>query len=68
MDPIELKVKRIRAHIVQYKLAQALGVPQSTFCEYENGDARMPLGLAERIERAIDEWPREDGNHVHPNR
>jgi len=50
---IELKILRIRAGVRQYRVAQALGIPPTTLCEWENGRAPMPPGQAGRVDRAI---------------
>ena len=50
MAPQELKLERIRQGVPQYRLAAAIGVPQTTLCAWENG--RRPLSPdQERIVR-----------------
>jgi transcriptional regulator with XRE-family HTH domain len=41
MVPQELKIERIRLGLPQYRVAAALGVPQTTLCAWENG--RRPI-------------------------
>jgi DNA-binding XRE family transcriptional regulator len=41
MIPRELKIQRVRLGIPQYRLAAAIGVPQTTVCAWENG--RRPM-------------------------
>jgi transcriptional regulator with XRE-family HTH domain len=41
MNGTDIKVERIRRGLRQYRLAAALGIPQSTLCAIENG--RKPI-------------------------
>lgn len=50
---MELKLLRVRAGVRQYRVAQDLGIPPSTLCEWENGRAPIPPHHAERVLAAI---------------
>lgn len=60
LPPIELKIKRIRAGILQKQLAKVLGIGRSHLSEYENGRKRPRPETLARILKAIDEW---DSHH-----
>jgi DNA-binding transcriptional regulator YiaG len=61
IDGMELKLRRVRAGLRQYQLAQELGIPPSTLCEWENGRKLVPPQQAERIIAAINRLAR--GGH-----
>ncbi len=46
MIPRDLKIQRIRLGVPQYRLAAAIGVPQTTVCAWENG--RRPMTLEQK--------------------
>jgi transcriptional regulator with XRE-family HTH domain len=50
---IELKLLRIRAGLRQYRVAQELGIPPSTLCDYENGRKPIPPRQGQHILDAI---------------
>lgn len=52
-DGMELKLLRVRAGIRQYHVAQELGIPPSTLCDYENGRKPVPPRQGQRILDAI---------------
>jgi putative transcriptional regulator len=51
---IELKLLRVRAGLRQYRVAQELGIPPSTLCDYENGRKSVSSRQGQRILDAID--------------
>ncbi len=51
---MQLKLLRVRAGVRQYRVAQELGVPASTLCDWENGRRPLSARTAARIEQAID--------------
>jgi transcriptional regulator with XRE-family HTH domain len=51
---MQLKLLRVRAGVRQYRVAQELGVPASTLCDWENGRRPLPARTAARIEHAIE--------------
>jgi transcriptional regulator with XRE-family HTH domain len=53
-DGMELKLLRVRAGLRQYRVAQELGIPPSTLCDYENGRIPIPSRQGQRILQAID--------------
>ena len=53
-DGMELKLARVRANLRQYVVAQALGIPPSTLCDYENGRKVIPSRQGQRILEVID--------------
>jgi transcriptional regulator with XRE-family HTH domain len=53
-DGMALKLLRVRAGLRQYRVAQALGIPPSTLCDYENGRKPVPPRQGWRILEAID--------------
>jgi transcriptional regulator with XRE-family HTH domain len=53
-DGMELKLLRVRAGLRQYRVAQELGIPPSTLCDYENGRVPIPSRQGQRILQAID--------------
>jgi DNA-binding transcriptional regulator YiaG len=57
---IDLKVRRVRARLKQYQLAQWLGIPPATLSHYENGRRPLPPGLAAAILEAIREVAEQD--------
>ena len=52
---IDLKVQRIRAGVRQYRVAQALGIPASKLCDYENGRRPVSHQIADTISKTIKE-------------
>ena len=50
---MDLKVLRVRAGLRQYRVAQELGIPPSTLCDWENGRLPVPPAQAARIVEAI---------------
>jgi transcriptional regulator with XRE-family HTH domain len=54
LDGLELKIRRIRAGLRQYRVAQELGIPAATLCDYENGRKPVPSRQGRRILEAID--------------
>jgi transcriptional regulator with XRE-family HTH domain len=54
IDGMELKLRRIRAGLRQYRVAQELGIPPSILCDYENGRKPIPPRRGQRILAAID--------------
>ena len=50
---IDLKLMRVQRGVRQYRVAQALGIPASALCDYENGRRRVQPALAARIAAAI---------------
>jgi DNA-binding XRE family transcriptional regulator len=50
----ELKLLRIRAGLRQCRVAQELGIPPSTLCDFESGCKPIPLRQGQRILAAID--------------
>lgn len=52
-DGMELKLRRIRAGLRQYRVAQDLGIPPSTLCDYESGRKPVPVHQGQRILAAI---------------
>ena len=53
-DGLELKLRRIRAGLRQDRVAQELGIPPSTLCDYEIGRKPVPSRQGQRILEAID--------------
>jgi transcriptional regulator with XRE-family HTH domain len=53
-EGMELKLSRIRAGLRQYRVAQELGIPPATLCDYENGRKPIPPRQGQRILEAID--------------
>jgi putative transcriptional regulator len=53
-DGMALKLLRVRAGLRQYRVAQELGIPPSTLCDYENGRKPIPSRQGQRILKAID--------------
>jgi transcriptional regulator with XRE-family HTH domain len=53
-DGMELKLLRVRAGLRQYRVAQELGIPPSTLCDYESGRKPVPPRQGQRILQAID--------------
>ncbi len=53
MDGTSLKLERVRRGLRQYRVAAALGVPQTTLCAIENGRRPVTVAEAERIAEAI---------------
>jgi predicted transcriptional regulator len=51
---MELRLRRIRADLRQYRVAQELGIPRSVLCDYENGRRPVPAQHRERILAAIE--------------
>lgn len=51
MDPLELKIGRIRARMTQYDVAQKVGIQQSRVSEMERGH----LAIDEAVVRAVEE-------------
>jgi predicted transcriptional regulator len=51
---MELRLRRIRADLRQYRVAQELGIPPSVLCDYENGRRPVPAQHRERILAAIE--------------
>jgi transcriptional regulator with XRE-family HTH domain len=54
LEGMELKLQRIRAGLRQYRVAQELGIPPSTLCDYENGRKPVSSRQGQRILDAID--------------
>ena len=52
-DGMELKLLRVRAGLRQYRVAQELGIPPSTLCDYENGRKPVPARQGRCILDAI---------------
>ena len=50
---LDLKLRRIRAGVRQYRVAQALGIPASLLCDYENGRRPVPPEQAAAIATTI---------------
>lgn len=55
MDGIELKVRRIRARLSQWRVASALGYSSAWLCEIERSATSVAPEVANRIVEAIDE-------------
>jgi transcriptional regulator with XRE-family HTH domain len=55
MNGTELKIARIRRGLRQYRLAAALGIPQTTLCAIENGQKPITHDRAVAIHNAIRE-------------
>ncbi len=53
MDGLDLKLERVRLGLRQYRVAQALGIPQSTLWAIESGRKPIRIDEAERIVRAM---------------
>ena len=53
IQPMELKLSRIRAGLRQYRVAQELGISPSVLCAYENGQKLVPPRQGQRILAAI---------------
>jgi DNA-binding transcriptional regulator YiaG len=51
---MELKLLRIRAGLRQYRVAQELGIPPATLCDWENGRKPIPARQGQRILAVID--------------
>jgi predicted transcriptional regulator len=51
---IELKLRRIRAGVRQYRVAQELGIPPTVLCDWENERRPIPPVQGQRILTAID--------------
>jgi len=51
---LDLKLRRIRARIRQYRLAQELGIPPTTLCDWENGRRPIPARQQARILEILD--------------
>jgi transcriptional regulator with XRE-family HTH domain len=51
---MQLKLLRVRAGVRQYRVAQELGIPASTLCDWENGRRPLSARAAVRIEQAIE--------------
>jgi transcriptional regulator with XRE-family HTH domain len=54
LDGLELKVRRIRAGLRQFRVAQELGIAPSMLCDYENGRKPVSSRQGQRILEAID--------------
>ena len=68
MIPRDLKIQRIRLGVPQYRLAAAIGVPQTTVCAWENRRRPMRLGrerLALEAVRSLARASRPTGESVH---
>lgn len=55
MDRFGLIVMRLKGGLKQYELAQLLGVPQTTLCDWERGRRPITLEIEKRISEAINE-------------
>jgi transcriptional regulator with XRE-family HTH domain len=53
MPGLEIKLARLRHGLRQYRVAAALGVPQTTLCAIENGKKLVSPERAEEIKQAI---------------
>lgn len=51
---LDLKLRRIRAGIRQYRVAQELGIPPTTLCDWENGRRLIPARQHARILEILD--------------
>jgi hypothetical protein len=51
---IELKLRRIRAGVRQYRVAQELSIPPTVLCDWENERRPIPPRQGVRILEAID--------------
>ncbi len=50
---VALKLLRVRAGVRQYRVAQVLGIPPTTLCEWESGRRPVPPRQAARVRAAI---------------
>jgi transcriptional regulator with XRE-family HTH domain len=64
---IDLKLRRIRAGLRQYRVAQELSIPPSTLCDYENGRKPVPPRQGQRILAAINHLSVRGGTEQDPN-
>lgn len=48
-----LKQKRLRAGLTQAQLAERMGVPKTTYAEYERGRRPVPDGFVKQVEREL---------------
>jgi len=55
MDRYELILMRLQAGLKQYQLAQLLGVPQTTMCDWERGRRPINLEVERRIRQALNQ-------------
>jgi len=51
---IDLKLRRIRAGLRQFRVARDLGISPSVLCDWENGRKPIPLRQKQRILDVID--------------
>lgn len=49
MDPLDVKIARIRAGISQTEMAARVGVNQKTLSAYELGRRKFPLEVLQRV-------------------
>jgi len=54
LNGMDLKLRRVRAGLRQCRVAQELGIPPSTLCDYENGRKPVSSRQGQRILEAID--------------
>ncbi len=48
-EGMRLKLLRVRSGVRQYRVAQELGIPPSTLCDWENGRRPLPPRTAARV-------------------
>ena len=53
MDPLELKIARIRARMTQYDLAQKLGIYPTRVSEMERGRRAIDEAVVRVVEEAL---------------
>lgn len=51
----ELRLRRMLSRLKQYQVAQAVGIPQATLCQFERGKRIPSPELAEKICQAIEQ-------------
>lgn len=55
LSGLDVKIERVRSGVKQYRLAAALGIPQSTLSKIEGGQQIVPRARLEEIVRVIRE-------------
>ena len=68
MVPHSIKVERTRLGVRQYRLAAALGVPQTTVCAWENGRRPMTSDQERRALEALRVLAQASRDECEPNR
>ena len=57
MDGLELKIRRIRAGLTQYDLAQEAGIHPSRLSEMETGKRPITDAVTDALDKKISEVP-----------